>query len=58
MSMKEKMHRGELYLPNDPEIVKEQTQKRELPFHANLCGRSYHDKSKRSDRHGCPPNTA
>ncbi len=35
MSMKEKMHTGDLYLPNDPQIVEEQTKKLEMLYDFN-----------------------
>ncbi len=35
MSMKEKMHTGELYLPNDPAIVEEQIQRMEILYEFN-----------------------
>lgn len=35
MSMKEKMHTGDLYLPNDPQIVEEQTKKLEMLYEFN-----------------------
>ena len=35
MSMKEKMHTGELYLPNDEEILTEQIKKLDLLYEYN-----------------------
>lgn len=35
MSMKEKMHTGELYLPNDEEIMNEQLQRLERLYDFN-----------------------
>ncbi len=40
MSMKEKMHTGELYLPNDEEIMNEQLQRLERLYDF-CCGQAF-----------------
>lgn len=46
MGMKEKMHTGELYLPNDSEIVKEQQKKLELLYDFNATRPKDQEKRK------------